>query len=881
MILLDAFLLALLAVGDTGDRDGTVVLRPMALPQVRAANRLKDPGFEKIGTPASDWRPFDKGYVVDRDTKAEGTQSIRCHADDTKVATGATAEFVLNQTRIVPVVISVKSRCKGVNVPPSGGYCIWVDVIHTDGTPTWGLTRPFYTNTDDWQQQTLTIIPQKPIARFYVHCLFRWVAGTVWFDDARVYVLDDVNLSFFDAEPVEEIASSIPAQGPSDLLVLASGGLELRGDKKAGWIRQIALAGTSLPAGRLPGGVFVQNARLRGDIRHLSSSIEVTADIATQRGPLAPLDLDVCATLRSAGDRIAGRIELTGTKAQDLPLSVVLALPINAVGWIWHDDVRRNRRIEANSTYENSARMDIGKTGNLSRYPMAVLTDGSRGLVMAVPLDEPRAFRIAYDAAHQWLYAAFDLVLSPDPVKLPNRATVEFELYGIDARWGFRAALNRYYELHPAGFARRVKDVGLWMPFAKISQVQKPEDFGFYFKEGLDDQAYDNAHNILTFRYTEPQSHWLPMPKGTSRTYDEAVALLNRRAQEGDPAGRRSHQAALASVTVNGEGRYHLGLYDTPWCDGGVFALNPDPDLPGAINKGKFNYDANDAEKLYADDPQHGIDGEYLDSLDGWSHELNFRRDHFRWVDIPLVFDTEGRRPCIINAFSIWEFVRWMSNQVHARGRLMMANYTPTEYPWQVPYLDVMGQETNWNPGGQWQPMSDADLCYRRSLCATKPYVFLQNSDFTRWTIQHTRWYMMRAGAYGMPPSFFSVDAANNHYFQNPAWYERDRPVFRQLVPIIRKIAWAGWRPIPWAEVEPAPLQVERFGDRAGGIIYLTVHNPDERAVSGRLVLHPELKTIEAANLLSGQPITLADAPGGRAAAITVPGRETLFVGLR
>ena len=51
------------------------------------------------------------------------------------------------------------------------------------------------------------------------------------------------------------------------------------------------------------------------------------------------------------------------------------------------------------------------------------------------------------------------------------------------------------------------------MPFAKISQVKGWEDFGFQFKEGNDETAWDDAHGILTFRYTEPMTWWMPMPK--------------------------------------------------------------------------------------------------------------------------------------------------------------------------------------------------------------------------------------------------------------------------------------------------------------------------------------------------------------------------------
>ena len=52
------------------------------------------------------------------------------------------------------------------------------------------------------------------------------------------------------------------------------------------------------------------------------------------------------------------------------------------------------------------------------------------------------------------------------------------------------------------------------MPFAKISEVKGWEDFGFRFKEGDNETAWDDAHGILTFRYTEPMTWWIADAQG-------------------------------------------------------------------------------------------------------------------------------------------------------------------------------------------------------------------------------------------------------------------------------------------------------------------------------------------------------------------------------
>ncbi len=880
------WIVALATPWASGAECSEVLFRPLTFDDAKAENRVKDPGFEHAGTSRSDWRPFGKGFEVDREVRFEGQQSIRCTARDTETALGATRVFELNHDRVVPVRVRARSRCEGVEGTPLGGYSIWVDIIHNDGSPTWGLMEFFTPGTHGWEEQTLTVMPVKPIARMFVHLLFRGVKGTAWFDDACVQILDTTTSRIFDGEAVDVVKASAAATRtaqPLPIVASADGSIAVLGDRESGLLTGVRLRGERRLAGSLPGGILVQDAGERGPIHRVTAPMHVEGAIAKQHTSLGVLGLDVTTTLRAEAKRIRGRIHVRNRDDSARSLSVAAAIPLPALGWHWHADIRRSEEIRPNRTYWNTVQMNAGKTGTASRYPLAAIADGDVGVAIAVPLDEPRIVRLAYDAQQEWLIAAFDFAASSAVKKLPNQGWVDFEVFSFDGRWGFRAALQRYYELHPDAFRRRVSDVGLWMAFAKISEVERPEDFGFYFKEGLGDQAYDNAHGIRTFRYTEPQSQWMPMPKGMKRSYDQAVRLMEQRARDPRRADRTRYQAVLTSGAKNADGRYHVTMHEAPWCDGAVFALNPDPELPGEVNKARVNYDPNQATKLYADEPQHGIDGEYLDSLDGWSSQRNYRPAHLACADVPPVYDPETRRPCLLNAFSIWEFVRWMSRLVHGQGKLMMANATPTRYPWQVAWLDVMGQETNWKPNGQWRPMTDVELCYRRSLCATKPYLLLQNSDFTRWTKDDTRRYFMRAGAYGVLPSFFSANAATDHYFRNPTWYNRDRPLFKRFVPVIRRIALAGWRPVTHARAEPQTLQVERFGEAGTPECFLTVHNPTEEAVSGRLTVLPDLRAARANDLIGGLSLRFVAGNGdgaSKSALVNVPAQETLFLQL-
>ncbi len=162
----------------------------------------------------------------------------------------------------------------------------------------------------------------------------------------------------------------------------------------------------------------------------------------------------------------------------------------------------------------------------------------------------------------------------------------------------------------------------------------------------------------------------------------------------------------------------------------------------------------------------------------------------------------------------------------------MMANSTPNRLCWLSPLLDVMGTETNWNREGRWQPMSDAELLYRRALCKGKPFCFLMNTNFDQLPPRRVEDYMKRCLAYGMFPGFFSHNAADGQYFQQPKLYNRDRPLFQKYLPLCRTVAEAGWEPITLARSSNPSIHVERFGQRL-----LTLYNdhPEKQSAAIRL----------------------------------------------
>jgi hypothetical protein len=204
----------------------------------------------------------------------------------------------------------------------------------------------------------------------------------------------------------------------------------------------------------------------------------------------------------------------------------------------------------------------------------------------------------------------------------------------------------------------------------------------------------------------------------------------------------------------------------------------------------------------------------------------------------------------------------------------MMANGAPTQLCWLAPMLDVMGTETDWNRQGQWRPMADTDLLYRRALCKGKPYCFLMNTDFDKFPAEKVEKYMKRSLAYGMFPGFFSHNAAEKQYFSQPALYDRDRPSFKKYVPLCKLVAEAGWEPVAQARSSDERVHVEGFGD--GGVRYLTIFNDSAERRTATITLEGAAPS-SSRELLGGQTVRWTD---GRAA-LTLDGEDVVVLELR
>ena len=854
---------------------------------------LVNGGFEELqeDRPTS-WLAWQQGFRAAPGEGRGGSRCVVCERREGEGEFGASQTLTLNRTNIAPLIIRGWSKAENVSGSADNGYSLYVDIIYADGTPLWGQTASFTCGTHDWEHRQFVILPDKPVKSLALHCLFRGHTGKVWFDDPSVEeVPTPAGAVLFQGVPLQGVSHAKPDTKAAQRKLSTDDGLKMM--LRDNSIASLRLDGKEL-SGSSPSGFLARDFAADSDI------------YAFTGGACKELGLNLEANFSPGRDHLAIEGCVTDTTGRDRAVTLLFALPLDATGWHWGDDARRSRLIEGNSEFANSISLRCGANGKMSLYPLAAVWNDRSGLALALDMDHPAQYRLVYHAGTKQFFIAYDFGLAKDTTKLPGGAGFRFVLYCFDPRWGFRAALQKYYDIFPQHFAKRVTREGVWMPFTDIATVPGFDDFGFAFQEGAPNVAFDDQHGIASFVYVEPMSHWLAMPRDVPRTYDSALSVLNK-----ELAGARGKEAAeMAAATLTSgiegaDGRLFLYLVKAPWCDGGVFSLNPDPAIPTTpehpFNKAMVMQQTIEAAfkknepkqglttnlpvttrpgkdafhrvpgipeergrggtRPYQTSGQPGLDGVYLDSLEMSAAELNYRREHFRSASAPLVFDREGR-PCQLMIFNTWTFERDIAAQMHVRGKLLFANAVLWQFAFPAPQLDVLGTEVNWLHQGEYLPDSDAVMNFRRALCRQKPYCLLMNTDYARFTPELVERYFQRCLFYGVWPGFFDEEAASKDpYWVSPKkWYERDRPLFKKYIPLLRRLTAAGWQPLTHASCDNSRILVERFGPGAGDTVFLTLLNDTADAQAGTVTA--DLKALgwkqpaSARELVSGNAAT-------------------------
>lgn len=582
-----------------------------------------------------------------------------------------------------------------------------------------------------------------------------------------------------------------------------------------------------------------------------------------------------------------------GTRA----MRVRYTLPVRVAGWTWEDDVLTARRVEPGRAYANA----FHAAGHpVSRYPFTALHDEQVGLSLAAPMDVPRLQSFTADAGGY--HTEVDLGLSPATEKLgPGQASFSLLLYRHDPAWGFRSAAERYYRIFPEAFANRTGRFGGWgWPIAP-SAIPRVDDFGVAFLEcgPLSDAEYRfcREKGILTFHYIEPrgvrQTHRGVREREKVPSWEQALAEVEAWAADRESAEKwmraprsTAARSVLNSLAHDADGRPahvvdYWDVYSHWWI------TNPDPDLP-APNRSSLALDYEAGAYL------EKVDGIYVDSVSLLNRE-NHRAEHFAAADLPLAFSTDTAEPVLAADLSMTEFLMGLAERLRAQGKYVMLNVFAPAHRFCAHLGDVSGCEIA-------DLQADGDAMLQRVYAGRRPVTNLMQY---RWSVfkrvpemsrEQVGAYLEQQMFYGFFPGFSTIGGGSDpgyagmkRYFRSPEQYERDRDLFRRVLPVTRRLSEAGWEPVTHARAETPDVRIERFGRWEAQNIHFTVRNAgkEKRNALLRVAIGPmgvskaRAPQLAAVDLLSGR--SLAVTSGDESAVIECPlgPGETVAVAIR
>lgn len=831
-------------------------------------NLLKNPDFEKTESGVfTDWKPYRGGYSVSEGRDGQGVLLQRNEGDTAQY--GIYQTVTLNQKVKKALFFSGWGKTKNLSGVPDAAASIYLDIkyITKDEDPLNGcdpnvvpncalygqIPNPrFDTGTHDYQKRYGFAVPLYPIKTVSFYLLLRGEHyGKIWFDDVELREVE-YEIANFDSTKIAVVPPQTEYRSAEEVLIETDDSLILNFSENGGVINGLYAGGRDIKGSSRDylSGIIIHEIG-KSEWIQTGGLIERTGNNYTLKADMKDYDIQLNARFDVVRDTVGAHIELQGTDSKERSFTVYLSLPVDITDSLWGKDIRRE--IAVNSADEFSETVTfwydrLGYTGRFSSYPIGSVYNDEGGIVLGLPPESYRIHRIFYNRSLKQLVIAVDMPISPKTKKFPNKVWADFIIYrtaDIGSENGFRVALDGFYKRFSEAFERRIppEKEGIWVAFADLSKVINEEgesirDFniGIHETGNLKYIEFDDANDILTFRYIiEPGSTWLRIQdEGVDvENYDSVMNYLNNLYTSGSEKEKKIAEKTFSSGIFDGNQRFVYTAYQSgpPWCSGkcALFYLSSDPDInvpPYTLNQA--TYSVNEVTLgVYKNYP--GLDGEYIDSFLMWATYLNQREVHFEVTDTPLVFRNDKPDQIGIPViFSTIKFTEWLRRQLPLGKNLIANGVLAGKVMWGYNLFDFMGQEIKWvkegSNGYELVPESDEYLSYRRSLAYQRPYGFLMNVDFNTMSYEMVEQYMRVCLFYGIYPSMFSRNASEDNYFTLPQFYQRDRPLFKKYIPLIREINKSGWEPVTYAYTNDKDVYIERFGDIRKGLYY-TIRN--------------------------------------------------------
>lgn len=594
-----------------------------------------------------------------------------------------------------------------------------------------------------------------------------------------------------------------------------------------GNISGVAMNGAKLPPGAA-GGFYLREPNSAKNIHLTGSSIFKEGKLRLALTSPAQAKVQAVIIEGQGFIEVAGELEdLTG---KDRGLWLGFNLPVNTTGWKWGKTLSVSPVIDQ----ENPAYVE---SNNMVPIP-SVWTDQG-GIALCIPPTDPCVFEVGANADGLRIQMAFGL--SKDTAKFPSKAPFRFRIYSIDGTWGFRDALAKYYDWYPEYYRIEPKVMKAlnhhhdWinMNFVKDElrvdrQIDlKVKEYMAYTKTSARIQDLENSDKIMT-----KEQFLETIAKATTiQHYEKKGAANSKLLKEGKAA-------LINSICYNPDGSF--GTFKAE--GGGIdFPHNCDPDL-FADKSPHYPVYADMYLRKAADLRELGnFISIHWDRLGGWSNFLNYRRDHFAYLDHPLTFDQAGR-VCIHTQFTNYELFDAYRLQLKAGG-LFHEAAGMKQYSWKK----IPNQPAGQMEGGQfflaavvaggWQegsfkPIGLGGFDFERMVVGRKSYRISSGNIVAHKeppTLEVIKNALAKTTAYGFACPVqvqYFYPPGHPGFLKDYSWYTKPehKALWDQYEPANLAIRLAGWEPVTYATVNSPAVQLQRFG--RGETIYLTVWGP-------------------------------------------------------
>jgi hypothetical protein len=512
---------------------------------------------------------------------------------------------------------------------------------------------------------------------------------------------------------------------------------------------------------------------------------------------------DVVARYSNAGGAVRVDATLTDSTGRDRAFELSFRLPIAPEGWNWEKNLFESAPIRAGTRYEELDTAFGDQTHSI--YPLATIRSDAAELSLAVPM-QPQLQRFGCDT-REGLRSVWDVGVSPathpDALECPDlvlgaRLRPEMGLSRAPRNATSRSSPRRFSRRStgrdPGSFAARTRPCGT-CPTRSISVGVTTSP------RRRSTSTTDNK--ILSLRYVDVSGYFRSLPGVTAqpeydvlhRTLDEDAAAGSRKRQRRPAARPRAGRHQLLALRRSGA---LSGLRKTV-----LLVREPAPDLSDVSRSGdsgpSFWSVALDywIERPIAAASKSGgrLDGVFLDDLsDNFASIENYRRPHWAYGDEPLAFSYATGKVVRFNGLAMARFCAALRKRLHELKMVSFGSTSLGATGWFARHLDAMGGEV---PGAE----PEERVSVRRFFSYGKPWSnLLVPRGKEGLSSDVVAAYLAQALRLGFFPGF------SGRYWTDRSSYERDRPLFRRYVPLIREATEAGWRPVPAAVSSAADI---------------------------------------------------------------------------